>query len=420
MGLMDRDLEKLAMIKHLGSMTPIQAAYIFYAESDIKEIRAKRRFNDLMKMEDFTKIVKRNYDSVTHVLQYCTKKQSEHSLKLLDLHAQIIFEGWRIIAFENKAFTFETPGNNMEKPVRKIDGKFTIEKDGVVLVIYAEIDDSHKTDARKISDVCNQLHLNCIKRVKNKEPNDYMECFIIVTSTKNRKLVSEPIDEQLYICRAGVYNKLTKDYTIEARRLGWNFYTQEVIPTAILKMIEDKKAIIEKNKKAAAAKIALDAEIHTETLQAKRVRVAALNIKNAKIEAQRVADVEAKRIFDVEEKAKEIKSNNEYWENKRKKDEAYKAKRKEEIRLADIECQNRIDIILEENRLKKVKKEEEAALKIKEEKQIRRNRPLSVKLKEVSFKIFRGLFKGIWIVLKFVFKFIWKVLVELVDAATHK
>ena len=420
MGLMERDLEKVAMIKHLGSMTPIQAAYIFYAESDIKEIRAKRRFNDLMKMTDFTKIVKRDYDSVTHVLQYCTKKQSEHSLKLLDLHAQIIYSGWRVIEFENKAFTFETPGNNMEKPCRKIDGKFIIEKDGVVLIVYAEIDDSHKTDARKISDVCNQLHLNFIKRVKNKEPNDFIECFIIATSTKNRKLVSEPIDEQLYICEANMYNKLTKPYTIEARRLGWNFYGQEVIPTAILKLVEDKKAIIEKDKKAAAAKIALDEEIHTETLQAKRIRVKALNILNAKIEAQKVADVEAKRIFDVEEKAKEIKRNNEYWEKKKREEEAYKAKRKEEIRLNDIETSKRIDIILEERRLKKVEEERLIALKIKKEKQIRRNRPLSVKLKEVSFKIFRGLFKGLWIVIKFVFKFIWKVLVEFMDAATHK
>lgn len=264
-------------IKEQRALTPEQTSIEFFPDNKDGIKKAQEKLRKLSDKGAF----KRDYNQKTGILQYySTKKLSDHNLKLLDIRAQFLADGFEIVYFKNKQYNLVI--ENKKPNFRLIDGYFLLIKEGINFVCYVEIDDYHHTDKEKLDHVCGQLHTNYIRRVRDKEYNNSTEFFIIATAGKDRTKVTEPKDKQIYNCL---------DYVIEARLLGWNFYNQEIVPTSIAKMIEDKY------------------KINHETLEEKKIRTDKINIENARIAKIQADKLEKDRINLVRIRAENMKRN---------------------------------------------------------------------------------------------------------------
>ena len=243
MGMLKRDNLVVIDIEDLGSMTPMQCGMMFFVGSANATKLAMERLQQIYKWGK----IKRNLDKDTGILQYyMTKKMTPHGLKLLDFNAMLVQQGYKILKFD-RPYKIAINGNFEVTPSRSIDGVFYVEKNGVRLKIYLEIDDNHKTSDLKLRDVCNQLDNNKLKSEKNGKMYDYTETFVIIRNNpRNGPPLKAPIDKNIYFRKKSKLCGFIKDFNVDARILPWDFFGYRILAESIMTLL--KKGEEEENK----------------------------------------------------------------------------------------------------------------------------------------------------------------------------
>ena len=158
---------KMWMEKH-KSITISQCNRLFYDGSESGYLKSRQKLQAMYKQGDF----KRYQESNIHEVQYYMKDVMKvHDLKLLDLAAEFVFNGYKIIKFKEE-YTIKT-----ENGTFITDGMMNLEKDNKLYLMLIEIDFESPTKQPKLDFITQQLSLN----------NEVCTILLVKQHCKNRR-----------------------------------------------------------------------------------------------------------------------------------------------------------------------------------------------------------------------------------------
>lgn len=149
MYLTARDKEIIKFVEEYKSITINQCSKIFFKKCKESYYQARKR---LKLLSDNKYLQRYRKDMRSKTIYYLDKKLSFHDLKVLDIYAYLITIGAEIRTFKREYVI------TLDKKEYRADGFVECTKDGYFYPVIIEIDYTHFTSKKKLTDIYNSRH----------------------------------------------------------------------------------------------------------------------------------------------------------------------------------------------------------------------------------------------------------------------